>query len=47
MAVAGKTLDEKIKANQVQHNLDKEAAKISSLSSRELDIYEHFTGKNL
>ena len=30
-------LDDKIKANQAQHNLDRETAKFSALSSKELD----------
>ena len=42
-----KILDDKIKANQVQYNLDREAAKNSALSSKELDKYEHLTGENL
>ena len=33
-------LDNKIKANQAQFDLDREAAKISALSSKELDKYE-------
>ena len=32
-----KTLDDKIKENQAQYDLDREAAKLSALSSRELD----------
>ena len=32
-----KILDYKIKANQAQYNLDREAAKISALSSSELE----------
>ena len=38
-----KILDDKIKANQAQHDLDREAAKISALSSKELDKYEYLT----
>ena len=34
-----KIIDNKIKANQVQYDLDREAAKISALSSKELDKY--------
>ena len=33
-----KILDDKIKANQAQYNLDREAAKIFALSSKELDM---------
>ena len=40
-------LDDKIKANQAQYNLDREAAKISALSSKELDKYEYLTGEDL
>ena len=42
-----KILGDKIKANQVQYGLDREAAKISVLSSKELDKYEYLTGKDL
>ena len=42
-----KILDIKMKANQAQYNLDKEAAKISALSSKELDKYEYLTGEDL
>ena len=42
-----KILDDKIKANQAQHDLEREASKISALSSRELDKYEYLTGDNL
>ena len=40
-----KTLDDKTKANKAQYDLDREAAKISALSSRELEKY--LTGKDL
>ena len=40
-------LDDKIKANQDQYNLDRVAAKISALSSGELEKYENSTGENL
>ena len=36
-----KILNDKIKANQAQYDLDREAAKISALSSKELDKYEY------
>ena len=42
-----KIIDEKIKANQAQYNLDREAAKISALSSKELDKYKYLTGEDL
>ena len=40
-------LDDKIKTNQAQYDLDREAAKISALSSKELDKYEYLTGEDL
>ena len=42
-----KFLDDKIKANQVQYDLGREAAKIFALSSKELDKYEYLTGEEL
>ena len=42
-----KTLDDKIKANQAQYNLNREAANISALSSKNLDKYEYLTGEDL
>ena len=39
--------DDKIKANQAQYDLDREAAKISALSSKELDKYEYWTDEDL
>ena len=40
-----KILDYKIKVNQAQHDLGREAAKISSLSSKDLlEKYEHLIG---
>ena len=42
-----KVIDNKIKANQVQYDLDGLAAKISPLSSGELRKYEYFTGPDL
>ena len=40
-----KIIDDKIKVNQAQYDLDREAAKIFPLSSKELDIYEYSTIK--
>ena len=41
-------LDDKIKANQAQYDLGREAAKISALSSKDLlEKYEYLTGKDL
>ena len=42
-----KILDDKIRANKDQYDLDRQAAKISALSSGELEKYEYLTGKNL
>ena len=42
-----KILDDKIKANKAQNDLDREAAKISALSSGELEKYEYVTGEDL
>ena len=42
-----KILDGKIKANKAQYDLDREAAKISALSSGGLEKYEYLTGKDL
>ena len=40
-------LDDKIKANQGQYDLDREAAKISALSSKNLGKYGYLSGKDL
>ena len=40
-------LDDKITANQAQYDLYREATKISSLSSKELDKYEYLNGEDL
>ena len=42
-----KILDDKIKANQAQYHLDRKAAKISTVSSGELEKYEYLTGEDL
>ena len=43
-----KILDEKIKANQAQYDLGREAAKIPALSSKDLlEKYEYLTGEDL
>ena len=41
-----KILDRKIKQNEGQYDLDKEAAKISALPSKNLDKYELLTGED-
>ena len=42
-----KILDDKIKANKAQYDLDKKTAEISALSSGDLGKYEYLTGQNL
>ena len=42
-----KILDNKIWSNQSQYNLDRQNAKISALSSGELDKYEYLTSEDL
>ena len=42
-----KILDDKIKSNKAQYDLDRQAAKRSALSSGELEKYEYLTGENL
>ena len=40
-------LNRKIMQNEAQYDLDRKAAKISALSSNNLDKYEYFTGEDL
>ena len=42
-----KILDRKIKQNEAQYDLDRDAAKLSALSSNNLDKYEYLTGEDL
>ena len=42
-----KILNRKIRQNKAQDDLDRKAAKISALSSNNLDKYEYLTGKDL
>ena len=42
-----KILNRKIKQNESQYDLDRKTAKISALSSNNLDKYEYLTGKDL
>ena len=42
-----KILDNKIRANKAQYDLNREAAKISALSSGELEKYEYLSGEDL
>ena len=41
-----KILDNKIRSNQAQYDLDSKNAKISALSRSELDKYEYLTGED-
>ena len=42
-----KISNRKIKQNEAQYDLDRKAAKISALSSNNLDKYEYLTGEDL
>ena len=42
-----KILNRKIKHNETQYDLDRKSAKISALSSNNLDKYEYLTGEDL
>ena len=42
-----KILDRKIMQNEAQYNLDRKTAKISALSSNNLDKYKYLTGEDL
>ena len=42
-----KILDDKIRSNKAQYDLDRQAAKISALNSGELEKYEYLTGEDL
>ena len=42
-----KILDKKIMQNEPQYDLDRKAAKISALSSNNLDKYEYLTDEDL
>ena len=42
-----KILNRKIMQNEAQYDLDREAAKISALSSDNLDKYDYLTGEDL
>ena len=42
-----KILDRKVMQNEAQYDLDRKAAKISALSSNNLDKYEYLTGEDL
>ena len=41
------TIDDKIKGEKLQHDVRREAAKISTLSSGKIDKYEYLTGEEI
>ena len=41
------TINDKITDEKVQYNINREAAKISGLSSSKIDKYEYLTGKEI
>ena len=41
------TIDDKIRDEKLQCDINREAAKISALSFRKIDKYEYFTGENI
>ena len=42
-----KILDDKIRANKAQYDLDRQATKISALSSKDLEKYKYLAGEDL
>ena len=42
-----KTIDNKVKQNKAQYNLDKQTAKFSALSSGNVSKYEFLTGRDV
>ena len=41
------TMDDQIRDEKLQHNINTEAAKISALSSKKFDKYEYLTGEEI
>ena len=41
------TIDDKIRDEKLQYDINREATKISALSSRKIDKYEFLTGKEI
>ena len=41
------TIDDRIRDGKLQYDINKEAAKISALSSGKIDKYENLTGKEI
>ena len=41
------TIDDKIRDENIQYDINREAAKISALSRRKFEKYEYFTGEEI
>ena len=41
------TIDDKIRDEKLQYDINREVAKISALSSRKIDKYEYLTGEEI
>ena len=41
------TIDDQIKGEKIQHDINREAAKISALQSGKIDKYEYLTGEEI
>ena len=41
------TIDDKIRDEKLQYDINREAAKMSALSSRKIDIYEYLRGEEI
>ena len=41
------TIDDEIRDEKLQHDINREAAKISALSSGKIDKYEYLTGEEI
>ena len=41
------TIEDQIKDEKLQYDINREAAKISALSSGKIDKYEHLTGEEI
>ena len=41
------TIDDKIRDEKLQYDINREAAKISALSSGKIDKYKYFTGEEI
>ena len=41
------TIDDKVKNEKLQYHINREAAKVSALSSDKIDKYEYLTGEEI